>query len=132
MGRVRSKGTAPELAVRRVLRELGIGYRIHVRSLPGTPDIACLGRRKVVFVNGCFWHQHPGCRRSSLPKTNTAFWEAKLHRNTSRDESTRARLEALGWRALVVWECEIHEPALRETLARFLSTHDEPHDGVPT
>lgn len=126
MARVRSRNTAPELAVRKVLRELGIGYRLHVGSLPGTPDIACRGRRKAIFVNGCFWHQHPGCRRATIPKTNFAFWESKLSRNRIRDSETRSRLTALGWETLVVWQCEIGDPHLRGMLTHFFASKQSP------
>lgn len=123
MARVRQKGTTPELQVRRALTRLGYRYRLNARKLPGSPDIV-LGRiRTVIFVHGCFWHRHPGCRASSVPKTNAEFWRVKFTRNIERDREKSKALEALGWRVIVIWECETRSlDALNDLLCRYLVT----------
>jgi len=122
MSRIRSKDTGPELLVRRLLYRMGYRYRLHVRSLPGKPDIAFPGRRRVVFVHGCFWHQHPNCTDACIPNSRTEYWLPKLKRNVQRDEENRQRIKALGWKALVIWECEIKNASkLRTSLKRFLA-----------
>lgn len=110
MRAVRSRDTAPEIAVRRQLRELGMtGYRLHRKDIPGKPDIAFVGRKKAIFVHGCFWHGH-SCRRGArVPKKNRAYWEKKIARNVERDTEHQASLNKLGWEFLVVWECEIRD-----------------------
>lgn len=121
MARVRAKDTRPELAVRRLLHRLGYRYRLHRRDLPGRPDICFPGRRKAIFVHGCFWHRHDGCRRSTTPKTRTSFWEAKFERNMVRDRTNLSDLRKLGWEAMVVWECETTDlDRLAPRLVRFL------------
>lgn len=126
MRAVRSKDTKPELAVRRIAYGLGYRYRLHRRDLPGTPDLAFIGRRKAVFVHGCFWHGHGCSRGARTPKENRAYWVLKIARNRERDGRHLAELEALGWRSLVVWECELREPSrVRERLAGFLEGQDE-------
>jgi DNA mismatch endonuclease, patch repair protein len=115
--------TRPELAVRRVLSQLGYRYRLHARSLPGRPDIYFAGRRKVIFVHGCFWHQHGSgeCPLRSQPRSNVSYWEAKLRRNVQRDATNLATLLALGWQSTIVWECEINNQGrLRRLLTNFL------------
>lgn len=122
MARVRREHTAPELVVRRLLYRLGYRYRLHRRDLPGTPDVCFPGRKKAVFVHGCFWHRHPGCRRASTPKTRTSFWSEKFAQNVARDRRELAELRRLGWHALVVWECETENPTeLVAVLSAFLS-----------
>ena len=122
MSRIGSKDTGPELLVRGLLYRMGYRYRLHVRSLPGTPDIVFRKRRKVVFVHGCFWHQHPNCRDAFIPNSRPEYWIPKLERNVQRDEENRQKLKELGWQALVVWECETEEVAkLRRRLRRFLA-----------
>lgn len=111
MRRIRSGGTAPEIAVRRCARALGYGFRLHRRDLPGKPDLAFIGRRKVIFVHGCFWHQHTGCAGGRIPKSNSDYWVPKLTRNVERDAAHVAALEAMGWNALIVWACELKDPA---------------------
>jgi DNA mismatch endonuclease (patch repair protein) len=120
MSRVRSKNTEPEILVRRQLRSLGVGYRLHVRSLAGTPDIVFIGRRCVIFVHGCFWHRHEGCRLATSPKTNTEFWKAKFAANVARDANDVKCLEEKGWRVLVIWQCEAQSVRLVERLQHFL------------
>ena len=109
MGRIRSKGTKPEMIVRRLLHSIGYRYRLHVAELPGKPDIVFPARRKVIEVRGCFWHQHEdsGCGIARRPKTNRDYWLPKLERNVERDAKNEAELRALEWDVLVVWECEV-------------------------
>jgi DNA mismatch endonuclease (patch repair protein) len=123
MRSIRSTETAPELAVRRILFGMGYRYRKHGRSLPGRPDIVFSGRRKAIFVHGCFWHQHPQpCpRRATVPRSNAAYWAPKLARNVARDRENQAALAALGWQYTIVWECEIKDQAaLAARLRGFL------------
>ncbi|MEE7462077.1 very short patch repair endonuclease [Methylobacterium fujisawaense] len=121
MRRVRRSGTEPELAVRRALRRLRVRYRINPPPLPGKPDLVMLSRRIAVFVHGCFWHQHPGCRRATLPSTRTDYWAAKFTRNVERDGESARALGRLGWTVLTVWECETRNPErLEETLRAAL------------
>ena len=109
MRRVRGKDTSPELAVRRALWAAGFRYRLHLKSLPGKPDIVFARRRITVFVHGCFWHQHQGCSRSKRPATRRQYWDAKLDRNMERDDLTRRRLQDLGWQVVTLWECDLSE-----------------------
>lgn len=121
MSSVRGKNTRPELLVRRLLHKLGFRFRLHRRDLPGSPDIVLPKHRSCIFVHGCFWHQHPGCKRSSIPATNTEFWLGKLNSNVERDKRVALSLQALGWRTLVVWECETKNPTrLSDVLLQFL------------
>ena len=103
MARIRSRNTGPELAVRRLVYSLGFRYRLHGTGLPGKPDLVFASRRKVIFVHGCFWHQHPGCGRQ--PKSRLEFWTEKLFQNRERDLRNQRKLRSLGWRILIVWEC---------------------------
>lgn len=125
MARIRSKDTKPELLVRRTAHGLGYRFRLHRRDLPGRPDLVFPSRRAVIFVHGCFWHQHPdpSCRDSKLPRSRTEYWHAKLQRNVERDAAARASLIAGGWRVLVLWECEIAaDQALDHRLRAFLDS----------
>ena len=106
MRRVRGKNSTPERLVRSALHRAGFRFRLHDKRLPGRPDIVLPSRRAVVFVHGCFWHRHPGCRAASTPKTRTTFWQEKFDRNVQRDRRDQAALEASGWHVHVVWECE--------------------------
>jgi DNA mismatch endonuclease (patch repair protein) len=106
MSRIGSKNTQPEKTVRSVLHRLGFRFRLHRRDLPGKPDVVLPRYKTAVFVQGCFWHRHEGCRDSTTPKTNTAFWLEKFRRNVERDTKVHAALVAAGWRVLIVWECE--------------------------
>ncbi len=123
MAAIRGKDTAPEIAVRTMLHGMGLRFRLHRKDLPGRPDIALSKYRTVVFVHGCFWHRHEGCPYTTTPKTRQEFWLAKFDANMARDRRNRAELERLGWRVLVVWECELREPeTLRDRLrAAFLN-----------
>lgn len=117
MSRVRGKDTSPEWRVRRFLHASGFRYHLHVAELPGKPDIVFRGRRKVIFVHGCFWHRHPGCKRARLPKSRVEFWTEKLNGNAARDREHQAALRVRGWDVLVVWECQTLKP---ETIATVL------------
>lgn len=123
MRAIRSKDTKPELAVRRLVHGLGYRYRLHRHTLPGRPDMVFPSRRKVVFVHGCFWHQHadPACRIAHRPKSNLDYWLPKLERIVARDDEHRARLAELGWDVLVIWECEVNRSdGLVERIRGFL------------
>lgn len=106
MSRIRGRDTKPELVVRRLAHALGYRFRLHRRDLPGAPDLVFPGRRKVVFVHGCFWHRHPGCRFAYEPKSNIDFWQRKFGSNVDRDARVLQELRDTGWHPLVVWECE--------------------------
>lgn len=106
MSRIKGRDTAPEMRLRRALRGRGIGYRLQAKDLPGRPDVVFRGARLAVFVHGCFWHRHEGCRSASVPKSSVAFWTAKFSANVRRDRRNIERLLAAGWRVGVVWECE--------------------------
>ena len=112
MGRVRGKDTKPELRVRSYLHHCGLRYRIHDKRLPGTPDLSFPSRRIAIFVHGCFWHGHDGCRKASIPATRPEFWCAKIEGNKGRDRRNETELEALGWKVRVVWQCSITSEAL--------------------
>ena len=121
MRAVKGRNTGPEMTVRRLLHSLGYRYRLHRSDLPGKPDLAFPGRRKVIFVHGCFWHGHSCPRGARAPKTNSSYWTAKIAGNAARDVLNRSRLEDMGWEVLSVWECELKEPVrLRAFLTRFL------------
>jgi len=121
MRRIRSKDTSPELVVRKLLHGLGYRYRLHKKDLPGKPDIVFPLRRCIVFVHGCFWHGHKGCRESRMPGTNREYWVTKLEKNYSRDRKHLRALRRLGWRVMVVWECQTENlNKLTPKLCRFL------------
>ena len=127
MSTVKSKGTDIEKRVRSLLHRTGFRYRLHVRELPGKPDIVLPKHKTVIFVHGCFWHQHPGCSKSKRPVTRAEFWAKKLDDNMRRDESNVGLLESLRWRVIVVWECETRNPEklanrLNEELGRTRAT----------
>jgi DNA mismatch endonuclease (patch repair protein) len=120
MSRIRSVDTKPEINVRRALHAMGYRFRLHVTPLPGTPDIVLRKYHAVVEVRGCFWHMH-GCPLAHIPKSRTEYWLPKLNRNRERDRRTIRQLRSLGWRVLVVWECEAHDiMRLRRSLREFL------------
>jgi DNA mismatch endonuclease (patch repair protein) len=119
MRQVRSRNTTPELTVRQILRELGFrGYRVHRRDLPGNPDVVWLGKRRALFVHGCFWHGHRCKRGRRMPATNRAYWSAKILRNRARDAKARAALRKNGWDVIVIWECELRRPERLESRLR--------------
>ena len=122
MSRIRSGNTKPELIVRKFLHAQGFRYSLHKKTLPGKPDIVFPGRRKVVFVHGCFWHLHAkaNCRDATVPKTNTNYWGPKLQRNRDRDQQNKKLLRKLGWQVCVIWECELsNEAIVRKRLEEF-------------
>ena len=122
MARISGSNTKPEIVVRKILYGLGFRYRLNVRKLPGTPDIVLSKHSKVVFVHGCFWHGHKGCKRSTRPTTNVAFWNRKIDKNIDRDKKVLKELRRLGWKPLVIWECQTKKPeALGKRLIRFLN-----------
>ncbi len=120
MGRIRGKDTKPEMVVRRIAHRLGFRFRLHRRDLPGSPDLVFPASRKVVFVHGCYWHRHPGCRLAYLPKSNIEFWTDKFAANVARDEKAIAALREQDWEPLVIWECETKDSIL---LVSRLSAH---------
>ena len=120
MSRVKGRDTTPELIVRRMLHTEGYRFRLHRKDLPGKPDIVFPGRRKVVFVHGCFWHGHR-CRKGRLPKSNKDFWRTKIGANRARDRRHLKGLAALGWKTLVIWQCKLKAPlAARKQIVDFL------------
>ncbi|WP_082477600.1 very short patch repair endonuclease [Methylobacterium sp. Leaf93] len=121
MSAIRGKDTKPELIVRRILRELSVGYRLHRKDLPGRPDISMSGRRKIIEVRGCFWHRHPGCRFAYEPKSRQDFWQQKFASNVERDKRNDRALRDQGWQTLTVWECETAQvTSLQERIAEFI------------
>lgn len=128
MAAVKSKDTTPELFVRRLVHSLGYRYRLHVRSLPGTPDLVFPRLRKIINVNGCFWHMH-GCPRCRVPSSRRAYWIAKMERNAARDERTLRQLRRAAWSVMVIWECQIsgsRMDQLRRRIAAFLDKDIKP------
>lgn len=116
MASVRSRNTTPELTVRKALFALGFRFRLHRKELPGTPDIILPRHRTVIFVHGCFWHRHANCAKTTNPKTRADFWQDKFRANIARDQRNLDGLHALGWRTLVVWECETKDSKLLRTM----------------
>jgi len=120
MRRIRSQNTLPELTVRRLVYSLGYRYRLHAKELPGKPDIVFRQRRKALFVHGCFWHMH-SCKEAHIPKSNQSYWRLKLERNRIRDQHHLESLDHMGWKVLVIWECEINKPrTLANRIRKFL------------
>ncbi len=127
MSRIRGKHTKPEVTVRSLLHRMGVRFRLHRADLPGKPDIVLGPRKLVIFVHGCFWHRHPGCREATTPTANRDFWQAKLDGNVTRDLRHRTALRRLGWKVAVIWECEIRHPEkLARRLARLVSVPTAP------
>ena len=123
MRRIRSRDMKPEMIVRRITHGMGYRYRLHSRDLPGKPDLVFRPRKKLVFVTGCFWHQHDDqeCKIKRIPKTNREYWVPKLARNVARDQSNKESLENVGWEILVIWECETkHHKNVRTKIREFL------------
>ena len=120
MARIRGRDTTPEMVVRRLLHAMGYRFRLHGKELPGRPDIVFSRRKSVIFVHGCFWHRH-GCPETAVPKSRPEFWEKKFAGNLERDRRNLERLGGMGWQCLVVWECEMKDPAkLARLLVEFL------------
>ena len=125
MRRIKSANTKPEILVRRIAHRMGFRFTLNRSDLPGKPDLAFAGRRKVIFVHGCFWHQHTSCADGRAPKTRTEYWIPKLKRNVSRDVAVRKQLTKSGWKTLVIWQCQLNNEAsidrIRERIRRFLT-----------
>jgi len=126
MSRIRDKNTKPEIIVRQLVRQMGIGYRLHVKDLPGKPDLVFRKHKKIIFVHGCFWHMHTCKYGRVVPKTNAEFWQTKRLSNKLRDSKNRKELKKLGWKVLVIWECQTKKTLyLVKKLQGFFS-----HDAV--
>lgn len=121
MSKVHGKNTLPELAVRRFLFQAGFRFRLHVKHLPGHPDIVLSKYKTVIFVHGCFWHRHAGCKRATTPQKNSEFWENKFKQNKLRDKNTNELLQNMGWAVIVIWECEVKNHIFEDKLLAFLS-----------
>jgi DNA mismatch endonuclease (patch repair protein) len=122
MAAVHSKNTKPELAVRKIVHSLGYRYRLHVQTLPGKPDLVFPARRKILFVHGCYWHRHRGCRYATSPKTNVRFWQDKFSANIQRDRRNVGALKKLGWAVMTIWQCQLKNPGkLGGRIDEFLS-----------
>lgn len=116
MRAIKATNTKPELFVRKYLHAAGFRFRVHRKELPGKPDIVLPKYRAIVFVHGCFWHCHPGCKFAVIPMTRRAFWQEKLEKNFNRDKRQIAELEAMGWRVFVIWECEVKKPIILDVI----------------
>jgi|TARA_B100000315_G_C14108552_1_gene377040 DNA mismatch endonuclease (patch repair protein) len=121
MSRIRSKNTKPELIVRKVLHNSGIRYRLHASDLPGKPDLSNKKKKFAVFVNGCFWHQHRGCKRANIPKSNTDYWIPKLKKNVNRFKENLDMLDTMEYRTAVIWECEVNDLKNNKALMEIAS-----------
>jgi DNA mismatch endonuclease, patch repair protein len=121
MRAIKSKNTSPEIKVRKLLFKMGYRFVLYKKELPGTPDITLPKYKTVIFVNGCFWHRHEGCKRCTLPKTNTEYWNNKFRRTVERDNENYNRLKSLGWEVIIIWECELKDmPFLEKKIREFL------------
>jgi DNA mismatch endonuclease (patch repair protein) len=120
MSRIRKTGSQPEVRVRQLVHRLGYGFRINRRDFPGSPDLVFIGRKKAIFVHGCFWHQHGCSLTGKMPQTRVEYWVPKLKRNVERDQEAQRRLVEMGYSVLTIWECEVGGQGLLERLARFL------------
>lgn len=125
MAAIRGKDTKPEMIVRRGLWRMGFRYRLNHKRLPGHPDLVLTKYRTCIFVNGCFWHGHEGCKLYSVPKTNTEFWINKVRRNQERDVDVKRRLNAMGWNCITIWECELKSSRRDDTLKSLAFTLNE-------
>jgi DNA mismatch endonuclease (patch repair protein) len=110
MSRIKGRNTEPEMAIRRIVFAMGFRYRLHTGGLPGTPDLAFGKLRKVIFVHGCFWHGHIGCRYGKIPKSRIEFWKRKIRANRNRDRKVLRHLKSINWNGLVIWQCELKQP----------------------
>lgn len=130
MARVKNRNTTPELVVRKLLHRNGFRFRVQRKDLPGKPDIVLSKYHTVIFVHGCFWHSHPGCPRAARPASNTDFWNEKLDKNVRRDIEARDKLRSLGWRVLVIWQCQTKDLGSLEALIdNYFSNIDREPDG---
>lgn len=124
MSQVRSRDTTPELRVRKVAHAMGLRYRLNRKDLPGKPDLVFPRYRVVIFVHGCFWHRHTDCRKATVPKTRTTFWNDKFEANVQRDARVTAQLESLGWTVHTIWECETSPDKLTDLLVAIFRDHN--------
>lgn len=120
MAHIRSKDTSPEVMVRKYLFSKGFRYRKNVSSLPGKPDIVLPKYHSIIFVHGCFWHGHPGCKRANIPKSREEYWIPKLSRNIDNDKKHCSELISMGWKVIVIWECELKKKTFHETMNRVI------------
>ena len=125
MRAVRGKDTGPEMVVRSAAHRLGLRFRLHASQLPGRPDMVLRKWKTVIFINGCYWHRHRGCRKTTTPKSNAEFWNAKFLRNQQRDRRNYRELKDLGWRVIVLWECEVASIAQASDRLRALFKQGE-------
>ena len=123
MGQIHGKDTKPELIVRSFLFRHGFRFRLHVKNLPGHPDIVLPKYKTVIEVRGCFWHHHPGCRQATTPSTNVKFWREKFKRNVARDRNTEKQLKKLGWNLIVVWQCDLKKDGFLDALPDKIKSH---------
>jgi DNA mismatch endonuclease (patch repair protein) len=124
MSAIRAKGTKPEIKVRRFVYSLGYHYRLHVKDLPGKPDLVFKQRKKVIFVHGCFWHHHENCKKGRLPKSRQEYWHNKIFNNVSRDIANIEKLEKMGMHVLIIWECETQKKDVMEgKITNFLNEY---------
>jgi DNA mismatch endonuclease, patch repair protein len=119
MSAIRSVGTRPEKRVRSALHRQGFRFRLHIKRLPGTPDLVLSKYKAVIFINGCFWHQHTNCKHSHIPQTRSEFWQKKFSRNMARDQKVMYQLKIMGWRAAIIWECGLTKKCQEDTLRRL-------------
>lgn len=124
MSRISGKDTKPELFIRKAIFAEGYRYRLHRKDLPGNPDIVFSKRKKVIFINGCFWHGH-NCKKAALPTTNKIFWEKKLTGNKERDKRNLSKLKTLGWKSLVIWQCQIKKSTLKSQINKIKAFLDK-------
>lgn len=129
MRSVRRENTTPEIKVRKALHRLGYRFRLYDKSLPGSPDIVLKKFKTVIFVHGCFWHRHPMCKYATFPKTRTEFWSKKFHANVTRDNLNIEKLTNMGWRVLIIWECQTKDPSLLEVILLTLHSTAETPNG---
>ena len=130
MSMVKSKGTKPELQIINALNILNLKYKLHDQYLPGKPDIIIPNNNTVLFIHGCFWHQHKSCKKAKLPQTNTKFWKTKLKNNTIRDRNNIKALQRMGWNVIILWECEILKANPKDLLQRKLSIKSETKEKI--
>lgn len=121
MAKIRSKHTVPEASIRKFLSNKGFKYRLHDNSLPGKPDIIFKNQKFAIFINGCFWHQHKGCKRSTIPKSNQEYWIPKLEKNIKKQEKDLRMLKKLLWKTLIIWGCQVNNKTAYEKLDKFLN-----------
>jgi len=121
MSKIRSKNTAPERKIRKILTDQGVKYSVHEKKLPGKPDIVLSKIRKIIFINGCFWHQHKDCKRQSMPKSNRQYWVKKLKRNVQKQKEDIKKLKKMGWSPYIIWECQTkNERFINQKLRKIL------------